>query len=160
MNLLKYQFINAAEGSFNGLLKELVTKVRFYYENTATDEAKNSIPTLNQIQATLQQLSAEIGDDERNYIEEIIQELEEEQFLEDKVIDEIERSLKAVVSSYNIEVELSNFSFELKSTDAVFWMEFFGYKARKESDLTLLMVTEVFRAACYKFNIIFINHSK
>lgn len=158
MNLLKYEFMDAAEGSYNALIKELVIRIRHNRENISIDEFKVAMPEVRTIEEVLQRIDEEIGGEPRDYIDEIMEELDREGQVEEQLLEEIERSAKALTSAYNIEFVLDDFSFDLRSNEGIFWIEFFGYKVNRDPNLTLLMLKEVFRSACYKFDVTFVDH--
>jgi hypothetical protein len=160
MDLLRYEFMNAPEGSYNYNVGQLVKKVRYYRENVSIDDFKAAIPELKVLERKLQSFDQEIGLDRREYLEEIMDELKKESEIESQLLEEIERASKAIASAlYDTNFSLDDFLFEFRNDDAVYWIEFYGYQNAKKTDGTLLVVKEVFRSVCYKFGIIFIDSS-
>ena len=156
MNLLKYEFMDAPEGSYNELLKQLFQDIRHYRENVSVEDFKAAIPKLHEKERVIQKLDEGIGADSRNYIEEIMAELETEDEIESQLLEEIERTSKAITSSYNIDFDLEDFSFEFRNNEGVFWIQFYGYK-QEGGILGCSIVKEVFRSVCYKAGITFID---
>ena len=106
----------------------------------------------------IQEIDLELGEDTRNYIQEIMEELSQESEIEQKLLEEIERSAKSVtLSLYDSDFSMSDFSYEFRNNDAVYWVEFYGYKEKREPDGNLLVIREVFRSVCYKFDLLFID---
>jgi hypothetical protein len=81
MDLLKYEFLDAPEGSYNAKLKELASLVRHYHSNTPIEEFRRAIPNLQKIEGWLQTADKSMGKDEiRNYIQEIMEQLSQEDY--------------------------------------------------------------------------------
>jgi hypothetical protein len=160
MDLIKYEFFKKEDGAFNHLIGQLVKKVRYYREKVSIDTFKAAIPELKKLERQLQEIQEAIGETPRNYLQEIMDELSVEAELEGKVIAEIERSSKAIAAAlYDTDFLMTDFAYEFRNMTAVQWIEFYGYKEKKDVDGTLLVVKEVFRSICYKFGIIFIDIS-
>lgn len=64
--------------SYNGMVGELIRKVRYYRNDKTVEEFKFAIPDLKKIEQELQIFDTSIGDPKRNYIEEIMKELDKE----------------------------------------------------------------------------------
>ncbi|WP_161888066.1 hypothetical protein [Pontibacter russatus] len=159
MSLLKYEYMEAPIGSYNHQLGQLIKKVRHYRENVSIDEFKAAIPELKSVEEKLQRFDEEIGEDRRDYLEEIMDELEKESEIENQLLEEIEWSSQAIVSAlYNTDFSIDEYSFEFRGSGATFWIEFYGYRGQ-EINNALNVVKESFRAACYKFGIVFIDKS-
>ncbi len=87
-------------------------------------------------------------------------ELEKEAEIEGKLISEIERSSRSIAAAlYDTDFFMTDFAYDFRNCEAVYWIEFYGYREQKEVDGTLLVVKEVFRSVCYKFGIVFIDSS-
>ena len=160
MDLLKYEFMKALEGSYNYNVGQLIKKIRYYRQQVAIDEFKVAIPQLKVLEKELQKFDNDIGGERRNYIEEIMEELDKESEIEGKVIDEIERSSRAINATlYDTEFSMHDFAYEFRNNEAISWIEFYGYKIEKQTDGTLLVIKEIFRSVCYKYGIVFIDSS-
>lgn len=160
MDLIKYEFYKEEDGAYYHFIGELVKKVRYYRENVSIDEFKIAIPSLKEMESKLQDIDLNLGHETRNYLQEIMDELNAESEVEEKVLDEIERSAKAIVNSiYDTQLSMKDFSFAFRKSDSFFWLEFFGYKEPNNNEGALLVIKEVFRSVCYKYNIIFIDIS-
>jgi hypothetical protein len=160
MNLLRYEFMNAPQGSYNYNLGQLVKKVRYYREYVSIDDFKAAIPELKVMERKLQSFDQEIGLEKREYLEEIMDELKKESEIEFQLLEEIGRTSKAIVSAlYDTDFSMDDFLYEFRNSDAVYWIEFYGYQNTKKIDGTLLVVKEVFRSVCYKLGIVFIDSS-
>jgi hypothetical protein len=160
MDLLKYEFWKEEDDAYYHLIGQLVQKVRYYRGSVPIDEFKAAIPELKQIEKRLQDIDQSVGQETRFYLQEIMDELGVESEIEGKLIDEIQRSSKAIAHVlYDSDFAMDEFAFEFRNIEAVIWIEFYGYKEQKATDGTLLVVKEVFRSVCYKFGIIFIDSS-
>ena len=160
MDLIKYEFYKEEDGAYYHFIGQLVQRVRYYRENVPVDEFKAAIPELKELESTLQDIDSNLGHETRYYLQEIMEELNAESEVQEKVIDEIERSAKAIVNSiYDTNLAMEDFSYAFRKSESYFWLEFFGYKEGNKFDGALLVIKEVFRAVCYKYNIIFIDIS-
>ncbi len=160
MDLLKYEFTTAPAGSYFGNVGQLVKKIRHYRENVSIDEFKAAIPSLKSLERQLQEYDESLGDERRDYIDEIMAELEQETETEEKLKEEIERYSKIIVATLlDKEFSIDDFSYELTNREAVRWLEFYGYTEEKENDDTLKIVKDVFRSVCSKYDTIFIDSS-
>ena len=160
MDLLKYEFMDAPENSFNGRLGILVKKVRHYRTNVPIDDFERALPELQNMEFQLQKIDESIGEPKRYYIQEIMNELEEESLVDEKIMEEIELSSKAIIRElYDTDFTIENFSFKLRRSEVTSWIEFYGYKNKKGDDSSLLVIKEVIRASCYKYGIVFIDVS-
>ncbi|MCU7547786.1 hypothetical protein OCK74_01610 [Chitinophagaceae bacterium LB-8] len=158
MDLLKYEFMKSAQGSINDLIGQLVRGMRHIYYNVTIDQYSASLPELQEIEQILQREDQELGREPRNYLKEILEELEAESKLESKLLEEIERSAKTIVSAlYEPDFSLEDFGYDFKKSEATYWLEFYGYKKNKGVDSSLLIVRDVFKSICYKHGIIFID---
>lgn len=156
MGLLKYEYIDSSKGSFNGILGELVKKVRHYHNNVSVDEFKSVLPILKSIEAQLQMLDKKIGNEKRFYLEEIMSELTEENEIEENLLEEIkEKTIVALELFSKLEFQIDILSYEFKKHKGVYLIIFNdnGHIGNEE----LLVIKEVFRAVCYKYNVIFID---
>ena len=72
MDLLKYEFIDAPEGSYNFILSELVKSVRYCVTELPAEEFRRELPRLRRKEAVLHEIDQELSIDERNYIQEIV----------------------------------------------------------------------------------------
>lgn len=156
MELLKLEYQNSPEGSYNYILGELVKKIRHYTSNVPMDEFKTALPDLKKIETQLQKLDESIGEDKRFYIEEIMTELSEESEMEEKLFEDFEWASKSILASlFEKDFLLEDYSYELKKNNGVHWIEFYGNKSI--NDNIVLVVKEVFKSVCYKFGIVFID---
>ncbi|MXV50067.1 hypothetical protein GS399_03715 [Pedobacter sp. HMF7647] len=104
----------------------------------------------------LQKLDKDIGNKERFYIEEILAELEKESEIEEALLEDFEWSAKSIlVTLFDKEFHLKDYSYELKKNNGIYWIEFYGNI--KIDDKLLQVVKEVFKTVCYKYGIIFID---
>jgi len=160
MDLLKYEFTAAPAGSYFNDVGQLVKKIRHYSENVSIDEFKAAIPILKTLERKLQEYDDTLGDKRRDYIDEIMAELEQETETEDKFKEEIERYSKTIVATLlDKEFAMDDFSYDLTNKEAVRWLEFYGYTEEKENDDTLKIVKDIFRSVSSKYDIIFIDSS-
>ena len=156
MDLLKYEFLDSPEGSFNQILGKLVKDVRYYTSQVPLEEFKEAMPYLKHEEAKLQKIDAEILKNKRNYIEEIMEELQQEAEMEEKLFEDFEWTAKSIlITFFDKEFNLSDYSYELKKNRGIYWIEFYGNV--NINDKVLLVVKEVFKSVCYKYGIVFID---
>lgn len=158
MDLLKYEFLDTPEGSYNSKLKELVMLVRDYRSNRPIGEFEKAIPNLRKIEEWLQNADRSMGEyEKRDYIQEIMEELEEEEDVSNNFIEEVERASRTVIKSVlNTEFSIEDVAFNLRNSDAVLWVEYLGCNGDREKKL---IVENVFQSVCYKNGILFVNRS-
>ena len=99
MDLLQHEFTTAPAGSYLNNVGQLVNKIRHYRENVSMDEFKAALPSLKVLERQLQQFDDTLGEERRNYIEEIMTELEQETETEEKLIADIQRFSKTIVAT-------------------------------------------------------------
>ena len=161
MDLLKYEFLNSPEGSYNDLITQLVKQIRYYRTKVSVDEFKAAMPQLQAKERELQNIDESVGEETRYFIQEIMDELSIEDEIREKALDEIQRSSQAIIMHlHNTNCSVADFAYEFINSEAVSWIEFYGYKLPKKADETLHIIKEVFRSICYKYNIIFIDSSQ
>ena len=78
IDLLQYEFIDAAETSYNFILGKLVKDIRYYTTKVSPKEFKKALPSLREQEAILQKIDKDILMDKRYYIDEIMAELKKE----------------------------------------------------------------------------------
>jgi hypothetical protein len=158
MDLLKYEFIDAPEDSYNGYLKQLVASMRYNYSMVSSEEFHAAIPQLQKLEGIIQKMDSDIGRGERLYLQEILAELGEESELEEKVLSEIQRAAQAIIQTdYQKVFSMGDYNFLYRNSQAVSWIDFFGYQGEKSTDTILFTVRDVFKSICYKYGIIFID---
>jgi hypothetical protein len=158
MDLLKYEFIDAPGDSYNGYLKQLVANMRYNYSMVSADEFQAAIPQLQRLESKIQRIDSEIGREERQYLQELLAELGEESELEEKILSAIERSARAIIATdYQKEFSMEEYNFLFRNSQAVSWIDFFGYQDSRDPDIMLFAVRDIFKSVCYKFGIIFID---
>ncbi len=156
MNLLKYEFLDAPEGSYNGVLKQLVAQIRNYRNNSTSEDFIKAGPTLRKLEQWLQNADVSMGNgSHREYIQEIMDELSQEDDIESNFLEEIERSSKTIVQSVaNIDFSMEDVNFSFENVEAVQWVEYFGYNG---DILNQGLVKNIFQSICHKNGIIFID---
>lgn len=158
MNLLRYEFIDSPDGSINGMLRSLVKDLRYNRSHVTIDEYKKALPHLYTIEATLQRLDAEIRNPKRNYIQEIIEELDREQDDEESILEDLKHATTAMIKKlFDHDFNLDDLSFTSAKADHYHWVLFSGYTNEKAVDLHLLVIKDVFRSICNKYNYIFVD---
>ena len=160
MDLLKYEFMENPEGSYNAFIGDLVKDIRHYRNDVPGEEFKRAMPAMQKLEKKLQQLDAEWGQPKRDYIQEIMDELDIEGSVEEKVMDEIKRAAGSIVNGlFEKDFLMEELDFSFNKIANFSWIIFQGYKAREiEKDAPLIVIKEIFRASCYKYNIIFIDN--
>ena len=161
MDLLKYEFQKAPADNYSNDLGLLVKKVRYYRNNRPVEEFNNALPELHEMESKLQQIAKEGGQRKRLYVQEIIDELSEEKDLQKKLTDKVSKGCHAIVHAlYDDAFDMNDYAYELRKAMGVYWVQFFGYKANRQSDGMLAVVKEVFRAACYDMHMVFIDNNQ
>jgi hypothetical protein len=158
MNLLRYEFIEAPDDSINGMLRTLVTALRYNRSYVPIEDFKRSLPELYQIELKLQQLDARIGKVKRNYIQEIMDALQQEQENEANIAEDLRHAATATIRAFfGRSLNLDELSYSMGRADHYHWLQLSGYSNGKESDGVLVLVKEVFRSVCNTYNYIFID---
>lgn len=160
MDLLHYEFIDGPDDSINGMLRTLVRKLRYYHSEVSIEEFKAAMPSLQKVEMTLQRLDADMNQPRRNYISEILEELEKESEVEMNLPEELKNACAAIVASFLYQsFEFDDLLFTTGKADQYHWLQFSGYLDEKPIDSALVLVKEVFRSICYKYEYIFIDLS-
>lgn len=106
----------------------------------------------------MQEFDDSIGLGKRNYIDEIMEELQQEAEVEEKLMADIVRFSKTIVNTiFHEEFVADEFAFDFRIKEAVKWLEFYGYKNEQVIDEKLNVVKDIFRSVCSMHNIIFID---
>ncbi len=160
MNLLRFEFINGPDDSINGMLRTLVKELRYNRSNVTIDEFKKALPALQAIESRLQKIDAEINQPKRNYINEIMKELDQESDNEVNIIDDLNRATIALAYSlFGNEINFEDFSFKIGKAEYYHWLLFSGYIDQRPVDADILVVREVFRSICNSYQYVFIDLS-
>ncbi|SKA41136.1 hypothetical protein SAMN04488128_105345 [Chitinophaga eiseniae] len=158
MELLQYEFTTAPKGSYLGNIGELIKKIRYYRTNVPIEEFKAALPSLKLLEQRLQEFDDSIGLMKRYYVDEIMEELQQEAEVEGKLMVDIERFSKIIINTiFREEFVIKEFAFDFRIKEAVKWLEFYGYKSEQIIDERLNVVKDIFRSACSMHNIIFID---
>ena len=158
MSLLRYEYIDANETSFNGRLGQLVKDIRHYYSYAPLDEFKAAMPRLHTQEQHLNKLNAEMGMESKNYIQDIMEELKQESDLEEGLLQDFEYSCNAIATALlNKTISLDMFSYSFRIDDAVPWLTFEGYTDQRDMDALLIIAKDTFKTICYKRGVIFID---
>lgn len=159
MNILYYEFLESAEGSYNGMLGALVRAVREYY-NTPADRLEALKPHIHALSHSLQDLDETISREPRNYVSEIIDALTKEQDVYTNFMEELPLAGNAVCQElFQKPFIKEEYSFEYSNARAEHVVEFYGYKNGQTDTAELHVVRETLRAVCYRNGIIFIDSS-
>jgi len=160
MNLLHYEFVAGPDGSINGMLRRLVTDLRYNRSMVTVDVFKSSLPALREIEQQVQNLDREIGRSHRNYIDEILLELDEESESESNIEEDLRRATIATIDSIiGEEIDFEKLSYSTGKAEHYHWIRFSGYTDQRAIDSGILIARETFRAICNKYNYIFIDLS-
>lgn len=158
MNLLQYEFTDAPQGSYNYELGQLVRQLRHYCTNAPLQEFQAALPCLHIMERKLQQMDANLGLDKRLYIEEIMQQLEAAVKAENQVFEEVERTANVIIGSlFGTSFLLNDLAYELKNSQAIRWIEFYGYKYNNKDERILHVIKEIFKFTCIQHHILFIE---
>lgn len=160
MNLLRYEFIDGPDGSINGILRGLVASLRYNRSQVTIEAYRKALPQLYAVEANLQQLDAEIGQPQRSYIQEIIDELDQESNDEDSILEDLRHATTAMMKRiFDRTFNFDELSFMTSKADHYHWVQFSGYADGKPVDANLLVAREVFRSICNRYNYILIDLS-
>ncbi|NII28235.1 hypothetical protein HB364_24340 [Pseudoflavitalea sp. X16] len=160
MNLLHYEFIDGPDDSINGMLRKLVTDVRYNRSMVSIEEFRATLPSLKKIEQQVQHSDTQIGRPYRNYIEEIMQELEQESENEINIEDDLRRATVATITSIlGQQLNFESLSFSIGKAEHYPWLRFSGYLDESPADANIVIAREVFRSICNKYNYIFIDLS-
>jgi hypothetical protein len=161
MRLLDYETIDGQEGSYNDLIKQLVRKTRHYYSEVSGEEFKSAVPELRGMEAKIQHLDREFGNDYRDYLSDIIEELGQESEAENLLIDELKRTSSILISQLDGQnFNIDDFAFDFANHRGINIVEFYGYKENKQLDSTANMFKDILQSLAYRHNVIFIDSSK
>jgi hypothetical protein len=156
---LHYEFQQHADESYNGMMGTLVRLVRRYY-NTPQEEAQDQIPPIQAIAAKLRVFDEQINEPERDYIQEILDALSAEGSLEENLMGAITSSCTAITKYlFEKQFTIKEYAFEFNNSEAVQWLEFYGYKEKQTENAELQAVKEIFRSVCSHHKVIFIDSS-
>jgi hypothetical protein len=159
MNILYFEFQSHNPGSYNGQLGALIGLIR-EYRNLPQDEAKQRIPKIQSLASALNNIDETMGNDSRNYIDEIMQALDKESDKEVELLEEL-----AIVCATTLtfitgeDFALDDCMYEYFNVRGVQWLEFYSHKQKTVVAKEALVLTETFRSICYRHGVIFINHS-
>jgi DNA-binding transcriptional MerR regulator len=156
MQLLKYEFMDVPDDSFNGLLKKLVRNIR-YYRDQPIEEYQQAMPSLISIETSLNHMQELMDLEKGEFIKEITKELEAEDVIEENLTEEIQRSLNAVLEERA--TDLGTIQYIFQNRQAVYWVELFGYNTGEALNDDFRIIKEVFRSVCYKLGVIFIDNT-
>lgn len=160
MRLLSFETIDGQEGSYNDMIKQLVRKTRYYYSEVSGDEFKMAVPELKAMEAKIQRLDREFGNEHREYLSDIIDELGQEAEIENLLIEEFKRTASVLVPKLAEEVfAFDNFAMDFNITAGIAYLEYNGYQDHKSNDYTVSVVKDILKSLCAKHSVIFIDSS-
>jgi hypothetical protein len=161
MRLLSYETIDGQAGSYNDLIKQLVQKTRYYYSEVSGDEFKMAIPELKAIEAKIQRLDRDFGNEHRDYLSDIIDELGQESETENLIIDELKRTANVLIPQLDGQnFNIDDFAFDFANHKGINIVEFYGYKEKMQLDSSANMFKDILQSLAYRHNVIFIDSSK
>jgi len=156
--LLSYEFIDGPDDSINGMLRKLVTELRYNRSMVAIEEFKVALLGLRKVEQKLQLLDNQVGQPFRNYIDDIMRELDEESDNESNIEEELRMAtISTVTSVIGMDLEFEDLAFVIGKANQYQLIQLLGYKDERPVDSCLIITVEVFRAICNKYNYIFIN---
>lgn len=160
MNLLRYEFVEGPDNSINGMLRTLVKELRYNRSYVTIEEYKRALPSFHSIESKLQRLDEDIRRPKRNYVQEIIEELDREQDDAVNIIEDLRRATVAMIRTiFGQTFSFDELLFITAKADHYNWLQFNGYKNGDPIDANLLIVREVFRSICNKYSYIFVDLS-
>lgn len=160
MNLLRYEFIDGPEGSINDMIKALVKELRYNRSQLTIEKYRQALPALQAIESQLQKFDADIRLPRRNYITEILEELDQESENEVNIVDDLYKAANAVIDSlFGHGINFHDFSYSTGKAEHYHWIQFLGYSDQRPVDADLIIIKEVFRSISNKYQYIFIDLS-
>jgi hypothetical protein len=160
MNLLRYEFIDGPDSSINGMLRSLVKGLRYNRSYVSAEEFKRALPGFHATELTLQQLDSDIGNPKRNYVHEIMEELDKEQDDEINITEDLRHATIATIKSlFDQDFQFDDLSFTMGKADHYHWLQLNGYTDKRTVDANLIIVREAFRSISNKYNYIFVDLS-
>jgi hypothetical protein len=160
MNLLRYEFINSPDGSINGMIRKLVTELRYNRSFVQAEEFHRRMPELRQIEARIQQNDAEIHLPKREYINEILAELDQESDNQTNLEEDLKSATFSIIASLlNRPFNIEDIVYTTGKSEHYTWLHFSGYGEQRPLDAELILAKEIFRSICNKYNYIFIDLS-
>lgn len=161
MRLLSFETIDGQEGSYNDLIKQFVRKTRYYYSEVSGDEFKMAVPELKAMEAKIQHLDREFGNEHRDYLSDILDELGQESETENLLIDELKGTANVLIPQLDgQDFNIDNFAFDFANHKGINIVEFYGYKENKQLDSTANMFKDILQSLAYRHNVIFIDSSR
>lgn len=146
--------------SFNGQLGSLVSAIR-QVRSVPANDVPALVPQLHRLQDSLNSYNEDIGEPERNYIDEIMAELDIEDVIEENLLEEAYQAIRAMVAAlHNKDIDLDQFAVDYYSNQAVYWLSFTGYSNGRQEDAILNVARECFRATAYKYDVVFLDQSR
>ena len=160
MQLLKFEIMKSEPGTIAEVIGTLVRSLRYYAGNETSEELLNEMPNLKKLEAVINEHDERLGLPTKNYIVDIMVELNEEWERLENVIDEMQRQSSVITRSlYGNDFKFTDFDFEYKNSEAVYWVQFNGYKDGSPADGTQLLIKEVFRSVCSGLGVVFIDQT-
>lgn len=160
MNLLHNEFNEGPDGSINGMLRTLVKELRYNRSQITIDEFKQAMPALKQIESTLQRLDIDMHQPKREYINEILDELEQESEDEANLAKDLSGACTAIMATLlNSSFDFDDLLYTTTKAKQYHCLQFSGYIDQRPIDANLIILKEVFRSICYKYNYTFIDLS-
>lgn len=158
MELLKFEFTDAPDASYNGILGKLVREVRYLRKYVPIDEFERNLPKLQRIERELQDLDDGFGEDMRFYIEEIMDELDQEQTLFDSLNEDIERAIKVLLQEIHNKFDTIDIvHFQIQNTQAIYWLQINSYRDDQIPESIKITISQIIQSLCYKHGVIFIS---
>lgn len=159
MNILYYEFMDASAGSYNGILGELVRRVRIYCD-TPSNQLDALKPKIFELAKALETIDESFSGTPRDYLTEIMEALSKEQEVYQNFMDSLPFACDAVfLALFDKKADREEYQYEYNNERGEHFVQFFGYRDKKEETSELQVMREVLRAHCYRHNIIFIDSS-
>lgn len=161
MKLLDYEAMEGQEGSYNDMMKQLVEKVRYYYSQVSSDDFSAAIPELRNMEEQILRLDREMGEEERNYLQEIYNELSEQAALGNTLDEDFRRIAKVLFGKYaERDFNAEEFAYGYEIINGISVVEYLGAKEKGTGENDVRIVSEILRALCNKYNIVFFDGSR
>ena len=157
MKLSYFEFSDSPESSYNGMIGQLVTGLRYAREEVSANEFGDHIPALQKIERDIVKIDRQVSRDPKNYLQLLMQEMDQETEIENDLTEELKVCCRVILQQ-KFELDdfvFENIVFELIKHKSLFWLEYYGFKgAEREMDL---VVKQIFQSICNRYQVIFID---
>ena len=113
------------------------------------------------MEAKIQRLDREFGNDHRDYLSDLLDELGQESEADNLLLDELKRTSSVLIPQLDgQDFNIDDFAFDFANHRGINIVEFYGYKENKRLDSAANMFKDILQSLAYKHNVIFIDSSR